>query len=165
MYTHTHLGSIYLLFSLYLRHFSIVIVTSWAGERNTSIISVHNAIISCIYSNQKPKSHSLFLLVTPHLTHCQFFVFTYLLTYLLTYLFLESGEGRAKGRENINVREKHRLVASRIYPDQRLNPQPRHVPWLGIELLTFHFAGWCPTKWATPVRARLSILTVSISKV
>ena len=34
-------------------------------------------------------------------------------------------------------------------------PVTRHVLWLGIEPATFCFAGWCPTHWATPVRARL----------
>ena len=32
----------------------------------------------------------------------------------------------------------------------------RHVPWLGIEPASFHFVGWCPTNWATPVRAHLT---------
>ena len=42
------------------------------------------------------------------------------------YLFLERGEGRDKERErNINVREKHHLVASHMHPDPgdwTLNP-------------------------------------------
>ena len=42
------------------------------------------------------------------------------------------------------------LVGARI---GRLNPQPRHVPWPGIEQVTFHFVGQHPTHWATPVRA------------
>ena len=28
-------------------------------------------------------------------------------------------------------------------------PQPRHVPWLGIELMTLWFAGWRSIHWAT----------------
>ena len=36
--------------------------------------------------------------------------------------------------------------------------QPRHVPWLGIKLVTFWFAGWCPTHWATPVRASTDLV-------
>ena len=44
-------------------------------------------------------------------------------------LILEREEGRDEGREkNIHIREKHQLVASRTYPDQGSNPQPRYVP-------------------------------------
>ena len=32
-------------------------------------------------------------------------------------------------------------------------PQPRHVPWLGIEPATLWFAGWHSIHWATPARA------------
>ena len=35
-------------------------------------------------------------------------------------------------------------------------PQPRHVPWLGIEPLTFGFSGRCSIHWATPARAQLT---------
>ena len=31
--------------------------------------------------------------------------------------------------------------------------QPRHVPWLGIELETFWFTGQCSIYWATPASA------------
>ena len=65
------------------------------------------------------------------------------------YLFLEKEEGRER---NMEMREKHRPVASGMCPDQGPNPQSRHVPWLGIKLVTFHFVGWCPTNWVTPVR-------------
>ena len=37
-------------------------------------------------------------------------------------------------------------------PQPGANPQPRHVPWPGIELRTFHFAEGRPANWATPVR-------------
>ena len=33
------------------------------------------------------------------------------------------------------------------------NPQPRHVPWLGIQPETFRHVGQRPINWATPVRA------------
>ena len=32
-------------------------------------------------------------------------------------------------------------------------PQPRHVPWLGIEPVTLGFSGWCSVHWATRARA------------
>lgn len=39
-----------------------------------------------------------------------------------------------------------------------LNLQPRRVPWLGIEPLTFQFAGWHRIKWATLARACVSFV-------
>ena len=46
------------------------------------------------------------------------------------------------------MHEKHRSVAS------PLNPQPRYMSWLGIELVTLCIARWYPTKWAIVVRAK-----------
>ena len=60
---------------------------------------------------------------------------------------------REERNRNIDVREKHQLAASQTCPDRILNPQPRHVPWPGIELATFWFAGQHPTHWATLIRA------------
>ena len=56
-------------------------------------------------------------------------------------LILEKGEETEKERErNMNVGEKHLLVASCTYPNWGQNPQPpRHVPSLEIESLTFRF--------------------------
>ena len=66
------------------------------------------------------------------------------------YLFLERGDGRGKERErNINW-----LLLAHA-PRLRTSWQLRQVPWPGIELATFHFAGQYPTNWATPVRARI----------
>ena len=39
----------------------------------------------------------------------------------------------------------------------RLGPQSRHVPWLGIELVTFWFAGCQSIHWATPAGAHKTI--------
>ena len=61
------------------------------------------------------------------------------------YSFLERGKGKKRRRET--------LIGCLLHPDWGLNPQPRHVLQLGIELVTFKFVGWCPTSWATPVRA------------
>ena len=59
--------------------------------------------------------------------------------------FLPSGgKGREKESErNINVRRKHRWVASCMRPDWGPNPQPRRVPWPGTELEAFQFARPC----------------------
>ena len=78
------------------------------------------------------------------------------------YLFLERGKRRRKrGRETLmwerNI-EKPWPVASHKHFNKEVNPQPRVVPWLGIELVTCRFPGWCPTNWATLVRARVYFL-------
>ena len=57
-------------------------------------------------------------------------------------LILERGEGRMRETErNINIREKRRWDTSRMSPNWRLNPQPRHVPYPGIKRVTFQFMG------------------------
>ena len=64
-------------------------------------------------------------------------------------LFLQRGEGRReRGREKIDVREK----------SWSLNPQPRHVPWLRIELVTLSLWDDAPTNWAIPARVQLLFL-------
>ena len=68
---------------------------------------------------------------------------------------------RKKGREG--EREEHwcereTSIGCLLYaPRQGPNPQPRHVPWLGIKPKTFHFAGWRLAIWATPVRTVIII--------
>ena len=65
------------------------------------------------------------------------------------YLFLEKGEGKEKERErNINVWSS--LTCSHWEP----GPQPRHVPWLGMEPPTLWFTGPCSIHWAIPARAQ-----------
>ena len=49
------------------------------------------------------------------------------------------GEGGERKRERERERERERSIASRMLPNQGWNPQPRYVPWLGIESVTF----WC----------------------
>ena len=41
-------------------------------------------------------------------------------------------------------------------------PQPSHVPWLGIELVTLWFTGWHWIHWATPARAHLVLFYSAI---
>ena len=54
------------------------------------------------------------------------------------YLFLERGEGKEKERErNINVW----LLLTEDLAHRRPGLQPRHVPRLGIKLVTLWFAG------------------------
>ena len=71
------------------------------------------------------------------------------------YLLLERGEGRETERErNINVW----LLLASLSPGTC--PQPRHVPWLGIEPVTFLFVGRHSIHWATPARAYSSSLQI-----
>ena len=42
-----------------------------------------------------------------------------------------------KGGRNIDVREKHQLVASHMHPNRGSNPQPRYMPWPGIKPAAF----------------------------
>ena len=71
-----------------------------------------------------------------------FFVFC-LFVFLRFYLFSFRERGREGEKEkNIDIREIHRLVASCRPPTKGPGLQPRHVPWLGIEQVTFQFVGW-----------------------
>ena len=63
------------------------------------------------------------------------------------YLFLEREEGKEEEREgNIDVREKHQLVASCMCPEWGPDRNPGMCPESGIEPLTHRFAGQYPTN-------------------
>ena len=49
-----------------------------------------------------------------------------------------------------DLRERHQSVASHTCPDRGLNPQPRYMPWPGIEPTTFQFMGWCTNQLSRP---------------
>ena len=71
-------------------------------------------------------------------TYLSFF-FTWLIFFFKghIYLFLERGEGREKERErNTSV------WLSLMWPPLGPGPQPSHMPWLGIELVTLWFTVW-----------------------
>ena len=70
-----------------------------------------------------------------------------------------------KGREGGKEGGKPRAIACQVVchtgpespsPNQGPNPQPRCMPWQGIELVTFHFVGRHPTNWATSVKVPLT---------
>ena len=69
--------------------------------------------------------------------------------YLL--IFREGKAGRKRGRET--------SMCGCLWSTPYWGPglQPRHVPWLGIELVTLWFTGWCSVHWATPARSILSM--------
>ena len=50
-------------------------------------------------------------------------------------------------------REKHESVASHMRPNRTSNPQPRYVPWLGIEPAHFWCMGWCSNQPSHLARA------------
>ena len=74
-------------------------------------------------------------------------------SFLRFYLFILREKGREKEQErNTDMQKKYWSIACCTPPDQGPGPQPRHLPWQGIETVTFWFAGWYPTHWAMPAR-------------
>ena len=67
------------------------------------------------------------------------------------FLFLERGEGKEKERETSMCG----CLSSTPYWGP--GPQPRHVPWLGIEPATLWLAGRHSVHWATPARVKHSV--------
>ena len=67
--------------------------------------------------------------------------------FLRFHLFWERWEEREKGRYTWMCG----CLLSAPYWGPGL--QPRHVPWLGIKLVTLWFSGQCSVHWATPARA------------
>ena len=67
------------------------------------------------------------------------------------FIFREKG-GRKRGRETA-MWERNIDWLPPACPNQGPGLQPRHVPWLGIEPVTFLFAGCCSIHWATAARA------------
>ena len=71
---------------------------------------------------------------------------------------------RERERKGEREGKKHECVAVSLAPPTG-NPshtrQPRHVPWLGIQLATFWFTGRHSIHWATPARASPESLDMS----
>ena len=86
-----------------------------------------------------------------HLGDSTFFFFKdqfFLLKKDFIYLLLDRGEGREKrGRETSICG----CLSSNPYWGP--GPQPRQVPWLGMEPVTLWFIGQHSIRWATPIRA------------
>ena len=65
--------------------------------------------------------------------------------------------GERKSRRETSMCE--RYIEHLLHtPNWGPGPQPRHVPWLGIEPVIFQSVGQCPPHWATPARARQILL-------
>ena len=67
------------------------------------------------------------------------------------YIFIFKREGRGEKQRERNIDQLPLIRA----PNRGPNLQPRHVPWLGVEAVTSHFAGQWPTKGAALVRATI----------
>ena len=55
--------------------------------------------------------------------------------------------------------EKHQISCLLSTPNQGSGPQPRYVPWLGIEPVTFQFAGQHWIHWDTPARPHIVLIS------
>ena len=109
-----------------------------------------------------PASHSLWLRAPPPFSHPSSihrnadpkYLFAIYWIFLLKTLFLERGEGGRKGEKHRCVRETSADCLLHT-PSWWSSLQPRHVPWPGIEPVTFHFIGWRSIHWAIPARAEI----------
>ena len=81
-----------------------------------------------------------------------FFVFFFFFKILFIYPLREGKGGRKKGRATSYGRDTSICCLSHA-PTWGPGPQPRNVPWLGIELVTLWFLGQHSIHWATPARA------------
>ena len=64
------------------------------------------------------------------------------------HLFLERRRNGERG-------EKYQMCGCLLHaPNQGPDLQPRHVPWLRVQLVTLWFTGWHSTHWATLARAK-----------
>ena len=131
---------------------------------STPLPSGSHQNVFCIYEAVSVLLVCLFCfldsIVNIHVFIAIYVIFLYLfllkgdpLFFLRFYLFIfrERREGE-RGAEHGCVRE--RLIGCLSHaPKWGPGPQPRHVPWPGIEPDTFRFAGWCSILWATPTKA------------
>ena len=77
----------------------------------------------------------------------------------IIYLFTFRKRGREGGKQG---RETLMCGCLSHAPNQGPDPQPRHVPWLGIEPVTIRFAGRQSVPWAAPARAEQNDFNRSI---
>ena len=111
------------------------------GETNRPYIYWIQPISLCKDSEPHFSSHAVF-----EVKKALFFLKIFI------YLFVERGEGREKERER-NISVWLHLHAPYWGP----GPQPKHVPWLGIEPATLWFTGQHSIHCATPVKAKRAL--------
>ena len=88
------------------------------------------------------------------LAPCWNYLGCFIKRFIYLFIFREGKGGRKRGRETWYVRETmiHCLCHA---PNWGPGPQPKYVPWLGIELVTFQFPGRHSCLWATSARTEL----------
>ena len=111
-----------------------------------------NGIMASANEPSKPKWYTwVFVSQIKCLWVFEFFKIIYL------FIFREMGrQGEREGEKHWCARDTSISCLSHA-PNWGPGLQPRHIPWLGIELATFPFADQCSIHWATPPRAGLWI--------
>ena len=96
-----------------------------------------------------------------------FSVFLFVFYLLISFFFFKilfgfRREGREKERErnsNVSTFVRDTWISCLSHaPNWGPGLQPRHVPWPGIKLITFQFAGQSSIHWATPARVPFFII-------
>ena len=96
----------------------------------------------CIDNNLSSQLHQNFI----HAKAVHFILFK---KWFYLFIFRERGsEGKKRGRET-SMWERNIDQVPLALPQRGPGPPPSHVSWLGIELVTFWFMGWCPVQWAS----------------
>ena len=87
-----------------------------------------------------------------------FYIFFSSIFYL--FIFRERSKEGERGRETLMCERYIELLPLSHTTNWEPGPQPRHVPWLGMELATFWFTGRHSIHWATPARVAFHFMTV-----
>ena len=83
---------------------------------------------------------------------------SYLFLKKILFIFRERGSEREREGEKHWCARDTSIGCLLHAPNWGPSPQPKHVPWLGIEPMTFWFSSWHSVHWVTPVRATSSYL-------
>ena len=106
------------------------------------------------------RAHCLKVILDPRkLQHLHFWACSDALSFLFLNILFIYFQREGKGRRKRGWETSMCGWLSRS-PHWRPGPHPRHVPWLGIKLVTLWFIGQHSIHWATPARAALSFLKV-----
>ena len=85
--------------------------------------------------------------------------------YISCIYYRKRGVEERERERGIHMREQHGLVASHMCSDWGLNPQPRHVPWLGIKPSAFWYMGRCSLKSTEPSGEDFLDLSITLEAV
>ena len=143
-------------------------ILTLCSDKQESPLIPQGSITLFLHIPRKVRPHSQFLqwlpLVPPALkgVNVSYFII-YLFIFTLGYVYWFQREREEEKRKREREREKHLLVISLRCLDQRLNPQPRYVPWLGIEPATFWCTGWHPNQLSHQARAISYFKSLSVT--